>query len=286
MNPFIQVFLSPYDHVFKNRKMKISLHITLALLLFLISCNERIPSDFEIEEQLFVSGLMTNETDFITLQIQKTVAFDDRSVNIVKNAQISVFTKDNNDKESLITDRFELIDETYTSTEKISPVVGHRYWVEIVLEDGTILKSDEEQLRMAIKIKEIKREKNIIFITFDDPIEEDNFYLYHFNFTKNGIQTERFMEFGNDRLFNGDEEAEISLVDDYLNEGTTLEVAFSNVNYNTFQYNSNLVSNQGESDFSLSSPINIIGNITNTKTNRRVLGNFSVIGFSSLSKEF
>lgn len=271
----------------KNKNMKTYIPITLLFFLCFISCSEEIPFDFKFEEQIFISGSIDDKTDYVSVQIQKTVSPSSDLVNSVNDAQVFLYSKDQDLNTTLLSDSFDIDEGVYTTSNKITPVIGNSYWIEVILEDGTILKSDEEIMKSIIQIKEVKRENNSIVILYDDPVEEDNFYIYHFDFLENNdVLTNRFMILINDSTFNGKENAEISIVDDYIKEGTTFKMSISNVSYTTYQYYSNLLSNQGEDEISLSTPANIIGNITNTNTNRRGLGNFSVSGFSSLSKEF
>jgi len=105
------------------------LYIYLLLIsspLFLTSCVEDITPDFELEEQVFISGLLTNEEGFVTLQIQKTVQVADTSLGAVNSAQVSLFTKDTLGEISLISDSFQADNGLYTSSEMIAPIIGDR----------------------------------------------------------------------------------------------------------------------------------------------------------------
>ncbi|MGY5352696.1 hypothetical protein ACXGQW_09055 [Wenyingzhuangia sp. IMCC45533] len=269
--------------------MKIHIYTTLLLFFCLMSCVEEIPTETTFEEQIFISGSINTTTDFVSVKIQKTVPVTSSNlVNFVSGANISLFTKDEDDKATLVTNSFVEQNGTYVSSEEITPVIGNSYWIEVTLENGTILKSDRDILRSSIEIKEIKKEveEELIVVVFDDPEEESNFYIFHFEFFRDNQLVESFTELSTDRFFNKNEDIELSVVDDYIDEEITFKISISNVSFNTYQYHSNLLSSQEEDDVSLSSPINIIGNVTDTNRNKRSLGNFDVTGFVSLSKKF
>ncbi len=60
-----------------------------------------------------------------------------------------------------------------------------------------------------------------------------------------------------------------------------------NINFTTFQFYLNVFGGDDELDFaSLFLPINLVGNVTDTNTDKLVLGNFVVSGLSTMTMDF
>ena len=267
--------------------MKKYLIITLLSLCFLNSCLEEFPSsDFEFQEQIFISGLMTSEADYVSVDIQKTVPVtNETDFSALNNADVSLFTRDALDIVSLVSDSFIVTDGIYTTSEIITPIIGNSYWVEIVLEDQTRLISEEETLHPAIPIIDVVKNENTVQITYAEPLDEQSLFFIEVNISNNNeIISESLSLFDNrgvieasERVFNINE----------VNTGDTVKVTIININFNTYQYYLNVFGNPEDFDtaaFFL--PINHNGNIKNAVTNELVLGNFVVAGFNTITMEF
>ncbi|WP_299312673.1 DUF4249 family protein [uncultured Aquimarina sp.] len=265
---------------------KLHIYITFISLFTFISCVEDINQEFEFEEQVFISGLLTNEVGFVSVQVQKTVPVTDTTFNAVNDAQISLFTKDASDNVSLVSDSFTINNGTYTTSEMITPIIGNTYWIKAILKDQTVLISEEETLRSPIPITDMEKTDDSIRITFSGPTDIQNFYLIHLEFLKDGSLISDELIVSNDRIINEEEEKVLFI--NGINEGETLRVDINNINFTTFQFYSNIISNQGDEPelSSLFLPINLVGNITNTTTNELVLGNFGVAGLTTITMDF
>ncbi len=263
------------------------INITLVSLSLLTSCMEEISLESEFEEQVFISGILTSEADFVSVQIQKTVQVADTSFSAVNDAQVSLFTRDASDKVSMISDSFIVTNGEYQTSETITPVFGNTYWIEVVLRDQTVLTSEEETLS-PVQITAMVKNRNRVQITFTDSSEEQNFYLIHLEaFKDKELVIDEFSVFS-DRFLNEESEKTLEL-NNNIEDGHTVRVSLHKLNFNTFQFYRNLLGIEIDDDLVLPSlflPINIVGNITNTKTKRLVLGNFGVAGISTMTMDF
>ncbi len=265
---------------------KLHIYITCISLTILTSCAEDIMPDFEFEEQVFISGLLTNDQGFVSVQIQKTVPVTDTTFSAVNDAQVSLFTRDTSDTVSLVSDSFIVDNGAYTTSEMVTPIIGNTYWIEVMLQDQTVLKSEEEILKPPIPILDIVKTDDSIRITSTGPIDEQNFYLIEIEILEDGVLISDGLVVANDRIINEQEEKFIFL--DGINAGETIRININNINFTTFQFYANVVRNQREEPgvSSLFLPINIVGNITNTTTNRLALGNFGVAGLTTITMDF
>lgn len=240
-----------------------------------------IPYNFEFKEQVFIMGLLTNESGLVSLDIQKSIPADSTGFDPINNAQVYLYTKNGHEPE-LITDDFTIENGKYTSAEILNSIEGNSYWAEIILEDGTILKSEEEILKSPIGLS-ITDFDDVIHINIEDPNDEENFYL---------IYTEIYN--GDDLLFDTwsliddiNDDSEMYLVFSNQEEGVTLKMNLYNINFNTFQfYYNTLPQLENELDIFFPPLNNLYGNITNIETNKLVLGNFGIAGYSHIVKEF
>lgn len=257
----------------------------IALLPIVTSCVDEITPDFEFEEQVFISGFLTNEEGFISVQIQKTVPITDTIFSAINDAQVSLFTRDESNTISLVSDSFVVNDGEYQTSEFITPIIGNTYWMEVILQDESFLKSKEEILKPPIPIISMVRNENTVRITVTDQVEEENFYLVRLEvFNDTTVISDNWGVF-NDTVI--DENLEEFIEIDNVNDGDTVRASIYNINFNTFQFYDNVF--RASDDLGLSallSPINIVGNVTNTTTNELALGNFGVAGFSTMTMDF
>jgi len=259
--------------------------LLVSLTTILTSCVEVIEPAYKFEEQVFISGLMTSEASLISLQIQNTVEANDSIFNPVNNAQVSLYTKDSSNSVSLVSNSFTINNGDYTSTEEIIPIIGNTYWIEVVLDDTTILQSEEEVMKAPVSILGMQKIDDVVKITFEDQTDSQNFYLFQIDVFEDDELIEEYTLLINDTNVTENLEESISL--ENVNDGNTVKVDIYNLNFNTFQFYYNVFS--VEDDLSLSSlflPSNIVGNITNITTDELALGNFGITGYSTMVVEF
>lgn len=275
---------------------KITLLVLTSLLLLVSSCTSEVPLNSNFEPQIFISGNLINGTNHMTINIQRTVDVDDLGYDPINNANISLFTKNQSEEISLVTNNFVVTNGEYKTSTMITTIVGNSYWIEITLTDGTILKSDAEILKEPIIINEITRINEFTRVHFNDPFDT-NFYLMHFEFSENGEDIFDTWELTNDIFFNGGENSFYEIDELVTGEHLNIKVSIRDLNFNTYQFYLNAFSqfeNQiedGDSDgdpglLFLPPPANLTGNITNVSNNKRVLGFFGVFSYNEMTKQF
>jgi len=273
--------------------MKIFYKLTVLffLFLFMASCNEEITLNTNFEPQIFIFGNITNNANPLKITIQESVPVENTSKdpNPVHNAKITLFTKNSNNDTSVVTNNFEENNGEYISMQIISPIIGDFYWIEVELEDGTLYKSAEEQLKPVVKIDKISKTENILRVTFKDPETDRNFYKLEV-LSKNGATEMADYELTNDVLFNGNTNAYIEIGKEL--SGSEVSATLLNFNYTTYQFYVNITAQEEAQDgeegggpFQLFAPppVHLTGNIINTTTKRKALGNFGVVSVSTLS---
>ncbi len=261
------------------------IYITIVSLSILTSCLDEITPDFEFEEQVFISGLLTNEAGFVSVQIQKTIPVTDTIASAVNDAQVSLFMRDASNTVSLVSDSFTVIDEEYRTSNIITPTIGNSYWLEVILQDQTVLKSEEEILKTPVPILSMVKNGDLVRLTVTDQIGEENFYLVLFEVLNDGAFVFDYWGVFNDTFVNEDLEEFVQI--NGVNDGDTVQASIYNINFNTFQFYDNIL--RAQDDLGLSSlflPINIVGNVTNTTTKKLALGNFGIAGFSTITVDF
>lgn len=270
---------------FKTMK-RLHIYITIVFISIFTSCVEDITPNFEFEEQVFISGLLTSAPGFVSVQIQKTVpTTDDTSLGVVNDAQISLFTRDTANTISLISDSFIVNNGVYETTEVIVPIIGNTYWVEVVLKDQTILKSEEEILKNPIPIISMEKNEDLVKVTFTDQTEAQNYFLIRIEQDRDAVLVSDDWFVFNDTVVTNNLENFINI--GAVNEGDSLRVSIYNINFNTFQFYFNVLNEEDDTALStLFLPINIVGNITNITTNKQALGNFGIAGFSTMTMGF
>jgi len=255
------------------------------------SCNEEITLNTNFEPQIFIFGNITNNANPLKITIQESVPVENTSKdpNPVHNAKITLFTKNSNNDTSVVTNNFEENNGEYISMQIISPIIGDFYWIEVELEDGTLYKSAEEQLKPVVKIDKISKTENILRVTFKDPETDRNFYKLEV-LSKNGATEMADYELTNDVLFNGNTNAYIEIGKEL--SGSEVSATLLNFNYTTYQFYVNISAQEEAQDgeegggpFQLFAPppVHLTGNIINTTTKRKALGNFGVVSVSTLS---
>lgn len=275
---------------------KISIYLSVTIMF--TGCVSEIPNTSNFEPQVFISGFLTGGSEYVTVKIQRTVNVDNQSLHPINDAQILLFTKDPNENEELITSSFDVIEGVYKSAEMVTSIEGNTYWVEIMLSDGTIFVSEEEILKPAIVINDVKNEFYINRVIFSDPVDDTNFYLINFHFFyDNGELFDKSSNLTNDVLFNGNNNAIFDRNDGMYNEAPEIRVYISNLNFNTYQFYlnqfaqfENQITNEGPDSgpgqLFLPPPANLTGNIINITNNTKALGFFGVQNTTEFIKIF
>ncbi len=278
--------------------MKLIKNIALiALLTTLVNCVKEVPNASNYEPQVFISGFLLNGSNYINVKIQNTVPVDVTTSEYIQNARITVYTKNPDGDTVLLTDDFNYNNDIYQSVDEVIGIVGNIYWAEIVLEDGTLYKSNEELLKEEIVIRDIEITKDYNRVIFSDPGDEINFYLINYRFYKNSTLALEVNNLTNDVLFNGNSNATFDSTEFFIDNPDEVHVTIANLNYNTYQFyfnqfeqlESQITNSGSESDpgqLFWPPPANLTGNITNTSNNNRALGFFGVQSTSQLIKNF
>ena len=274
------------------KQLKIVLLILPCMLL--TQCVNEIPVEDNFEAEMVIVGRLLNDTNHCEVRIQESVSLFNTDFNGIENAVISVFAENTNGDVLLITNAFlEGVNGHYTSNLPINAVTGYYYWIEILLEDERSFISDKTLLKPIVAINSISKRigiDNYSFydFIFEDPAEDNNFYLLHVLFNEKLIT-----EISSDVVFNGSQTASIELENYDYNQTTLVRARLQNINYFTYQYHLNLrsQSNSNNGDFSLEllfAPpfVNLLGNIIEKNTNRRVLGVFTVAYTFEISETF
>lgn len=277
--------------------MKSLYRIILIILCFLpvLSCLKERPLDAEFEPQVFIYGYLINNTDNIKITIQKTVPVNNTTLDPINDASVFLYTEDPDGTVRLVTNDFQVSEGVYLSIDAVIGLIGNKYWIEVILTDGTSYESVHEPLKDPVQITTISKVNGYPRVIFSDPENETNFYQVHFSFYNNGSLISEVFELSNDVLFNGNENA---FIETLTSGGDILGVSLSNLNFHTYEYyvaTHHQYENQvdfGNSEttdpFLIFSkpPINLTGNIRNTTTDRMALGFFGVFSFSYLEIAF
>ncbi len=273
--------------------MKTGIHYILKILIFLTltGCVDEVTSEPEFDPQIFITGSLNAVEKNATLRIQRTIPVNSTTPDFINNAQITLYTKDQQENTSVVTKSFSVSDGSYQTTAVIEPIVGNQYWVEINIPNEDIFRSTPETLKKIIPINSITIVDNIPQVNFDDPEEERNFYylsiIYLIDF--NAVDADELVL--NDILFNGNKNA-------FLKPRTnkffkTLSVSLNHINSNTYQYLTNILTlkdqnniiseNENPGELFSTPPINVTGNMMNVTKNKAALGNFSAVNFDTMT---
>lgn len=272
---------------------------TCIILCFIsyYSCTKEISVDVAHEKQTIIFGGIQNGTNNIVLNIQQSVPLNSTaSFETVNDASVSVFTRNTSETSSLVTDNFIVNQGKYTSSEVITTTIGNAYWIEVTLLDGTVFKSEEETLKPIVPIEAIEiSNEDLVSISFSDPSNDRNFYTFGIDLFLNGQLVSSTTSESNDVVFDGNNNASVEIDlfrfndDDEDDEVTitydALRARLQNINFSSYQFYLNqsaqIEANDSESSGDPSQlfatpPVNLLGNITNTTTNKIALGNFTV----------
>lgn len=259
------------------------------------SCTKEISVDVAHEKQTIIFGGIKNGTNPIVIDIQQSVPLNSTaSFEAVNDASVSVFTRNTAGTSSIITDNFSVNQGRYTSVGEVSTTIGHTYWIEVTLIDGTIFRSEEEELKAVVPIESIEiSNEDIVTIQFADPANDRNFYTFNIDLFLNGQLVSSTISQSNDVVFDGNENASVEIdLFDFIDEDDevtitydTLRARLQNINFSSYQFYLNqsaqIEANDSESSGDPSQlfatpPVNLLGNITNISTNKTALGNFTV----------
>jgi hypothetical protein len=270
---------------------------TYTLLLFvsflLTNCNKEVSLDTTFEPQLFIFGNLTNHTEKLKITIQQSVPVENTSSQpkTVNNATILLYTEDQKAKKTLVTSVFSEQNGVYESNTLPTPIIGNLYWIEVEL-DNVVYTSEKERLGSVVVIDEISSVDGYIRATFKDPVNENNFYRLEITALKDNMETSTY-QLTDDILFDGNNNAFIEETAGLGLSDSHIHARLINFNYTTYQFYLNMIiqeesqSDDGGGDlgqlFALP-PVHITGNITNTNTKRKILGNFGVVSINTKDK--
>lgn len=267
--------------------MKPLYHIILIILCLssIVSCLDETKPDATFEPQVFIYGYLINNTDHIKITIQKTVPVQDTNLDPINDASVSLFTQNTFGTVKLVTDDFVINDGVYESTEMVTGIIGNKYWIKVVLQDGTTYESAHEQLKIPVQIRNIDKIEGFSRVEFRDPENISNFYLVRYRFYNNSEVIATRFELSSDNLFDGNDNAFIET--QYIG-GNGIGVSLQNLNFLTYQYYvTSFDQYENQVDFGSPEtvepflvfskpPMNLVGNIRNTTTNETALGFFGV----------
>ncbi|WP_108808991.1 DUF4249 family protein [Aquimarina spinulae] len=272
------------------------------LILCISSCTKEISVDVPHEPQTIIFGSISNETAPVSIRIQQSVPLQDSSTSKpVNDASVSLYAKDTSGNTNLVTNDFVIDQGVYTSAQSISTTIGYSYWIEVRLNDGTLFKSKEELLKPVVPITNAKiKNLDILEIEFSDPGNDTNFYKFTVALFNEGQLISSNTSQSNDVVFNGKESASVEVDLFRLQDDEDIEIiyneiriTFCNINFSSYQFYLNqslqLEANDSESSGDPSQlfatpPVNLLGNIMNSNSNKVVLGNFTVNAISALNQ--
>jgi len=281
--------------------------LIISSISFLFGCTEEISVDVAHEPQTIIFGELTNLNEQVRVSVQQTLPLNaSESFQGVDDAVVSLYEKTTDETTNLITTDFSVNQGVYTSNQMIPTVLDNKYWIEVLLNDGTLYRSEEETMLPVIAISEVAVDEefnDVLNISFNDPVNTSNFYKVSVSLYNQGqLVSTNFTE-SNDVIFNGNENASIEIDlfrfesdDQILPEYDTREVTLGNVNFASYQFllnqraqieaNEDAGEDSGGDPSQLFStpPVSLLGNIINTSTNKIVLGNFTVNSLSSVSQ--
>ncbi len=192
---------------------------SLLILFFLASCEEVIDLDLNYAgPKLVIEGLITDEEGPYTFSLTETTPYDFRynQVNLQYVEGATIIVSDN-------TGTIDTLNETshgiyQTHAEKLQGTVGRTYVMDIFMQDGRHYMSYPETMVASPEIDSIyyERDRNdmlegtsayrfSIYIDWQDPADEQNFYLRQMNYFWNGSWQNHVNWFWvlNDKYFNG-----------------------------------------------------------------------------------
>ena len=265
----------------------------IILIIFFHSCEKVIDIETEFDDKrLVIDANISKHRDSIdgiaSVKLSETIPYFSDQESIVKNASVKIETNQivynlvyNNDKkeyssiiENIKKEEFVLSiirnENTYTSSEKLitTPKIKS-----VIFGDRKSLNKDEVELR----------------VTFIDPPEKGNYYLWKFGPKKSGKYD--YLP-ALDKYINGNEFTFSFFIDktEYLQNSDFINVEINGISENYYNYLNILTSQAGAQNgrpFSTSSSI-IRGNISNLVSEEKFpLGYFRVYEFDyfRLSKD-
>lgn len=273
-----------------NHFKNVSIVLFCSLMFF--ACTEEITLKTNFEPQIIILGNLRSGAHNFGVLISKTVPVDSHQNNPINDANVLLFTKSPDGVVSVVLEDFIVEDGYYDSIEQITPVIGHKYWIEVTLVDGTLYKSSEEKLNAIVPIESYGFIDNILKLGILDPESESNFYLTEVTFYNNSESEFNQFTVTSDALFNGNKNAFFEIID-VFDIGTSYDIKLSSVSYSTFKFYQKLLiqidansigENIGFDGLFATSPLNLKGNIVNTSNNKTAIGNFGVLAVSEYSE--
>ncbi|WP_109301027.1 hypothetical protein [Aquimarina sp. AU474] len=284
----------------KSVYSKIALSLSIVNCLF--SCTEEITVNVAHESQTVIFGELTNLNDEVVVTIQQTLSLNaSESFQAVNDALVSLYEKTVDGNINIITSDFSVNQGIYTSNQTVTTTIGNTYWIEVVLNDGTLFKSEEETMLPIVPISEVTVDNefdDVLNVSFADPTNATNFYKISVLLYNQGqLVSTNFTE-SNDVIFDGNDNASVEVdlfrfeeENQSIPEYDSREIRLGNINFTSYQFLLNqraqIDANEeageesgGPSQLFSTPPVSLLGNITNTSTNTTALGNFTIISIS------
>lgn len=250
----------------------------IILFIIITSCEDVInvdvqtaPSRLVIEASIDWEKGTTGNNQTIKLS-ESTPYFDTTTNTSVTNASVKV-TNDVDNTEFVFTHQGDGI---YTTTT-FTPIANQSYTLEVIYNGETY--TANETLMSVVDIDDITQSREDGFndedlevnITFTDPIDEENYYL--FKFQKQGDLLP-VLEDGNDEFVNGNEitwwyekEGDDGLEgSDAFMPGDTVDISFYGISEDYHNYIRILIEQSEGTDLFSATPVPLRGNCINTTT--------------------
>ncbi|MCF8715784.1 DUF4249 domain-containing protein [Joostella atrarenae] len=254
--------------------------LIIILTSFISSCEEVIDVDLETAPPRLVVEASINwvkgtDGSLQEIRLTTTAPYFDTEVPPVNDAQVYIVDEEGNQY-----DFIENGDSGFYQTDNFKPELNRTYYLTIISEGETY--TAEETLLPVSEIEYIEQSTTTFFSDeyielkayFQDPIDEENYYLYKFDAEKDN--TISVIE---DRLLNGNEISAYFTSED-IEPGDDVEINLYGISKRYFTYMQTLLSQTGENGGPFETqPATVRGNIVNESD----LDNFA-FGYFRLSE--
>lgn len=188
----------------KGKGIPLVKKLYFASMTLLFACTEPVSPEFAFESGLiYVDAFISNipGSSFVTVA-ESNFEFDFFRNEFLSNAEVLLRNTDNG-----LEVTFSEIEESYIPPEDFTVMAGESWELHITLEDGRRYKSQPETASSPVPISEIEASYDPelefdldandfapghkVFITIDDPEEQDNFYFWRFRSFERLVVCER-----------------------------------------------------------------------------------------------
>lgn len=273
----------------------------------MIACNEKIDFTPTFTPTMIVAAELTQETGIFKVYVAKSTPAKLSEEDIKKrtktkktdsgggvsttkyiqrndpinDAKIALYREDASGTKTTITQDFEMLEGFYSSKKDINRklFIGNKYWIEIRIKEK-LYTSQKETLAPKVDDLKVAIKDKVVELRFKDKGGRKDFYQYRGE-SSNGWFDERLSR---DLLFDG-KEAILKMPSLVVFKDTEITLTLNQMSYSTFifqnkykrQENDLENSKQGGNNQLFSPPpANLSGNVYDTATQKRVIGNFNV----------